>query len=186
MTSHEPLLDAGAILDLLTELGARLLTKDVEARMFVVGGAAMALAFSRSRVTRDIDAVFEPKTLIYAEAEAMAAERGLPSGWLNDGVKGLMPERVPPLEGSVRLSTPGLSVGVASAEYLFAMKAAAARQETDGDDLRVLARRIGVTTTDAALQLVDQFYGPGRLTLKTQLILEDVLGSLGGDPAGSG
>lgn len=182
MTSRQPLLDADAIVQLLTELGARLFTKDIEGRMFIVGGAAMALAFSRSRITRDIDAVFEPKAVIYAEAEAMALEHGLPSGWLNDGVKGLMPERVQPVEGTVRLSTPGLSVGVASAEYLFAMKAAAARQETDGDDLRLLARLVGVTTSEEALELVEQFYGPHRLSVKTQLLLEDVLASPG-EPA---
>lgn len=186
MTVPEPLLDATAIRELLTELGARLAAKDVEARMFVVGGAAMALAFSRSRVTRDIDAVFEPKAVIYSEAEAMAGRHGLPSGWLNDGVKGFMPERVQPVEGTVRLSLPGLSVGVASAEYLFAMKAAAARQETDGDDLRVLARLVGVTTAEEGLELVEEFYGPGRLTVKTQLLLEDVLASMGGAADSSG
>jgi hypothetical protein len=56
-----PLFDADQIRALLVELGQRLDARGIEARLFLVGGAAMALAFSRRRVTRDLDAVFEPK-----------------------------------------------------------------------------------------------------------------------------
>lgn len=66
-------------------------------------------------------------------------------------------------------------MGVASAEYLFAMKAQAARQETDGADLRQLATLLKITTMEQALDLVERFYGAGRLQPKTYLILEDLL-----------
>jgi hypothetical protein len=135
----------------------------------------MALAFSNRRVTRDLDAVFEPKKEIYEEAAKMARERGLPEDWLNDSVKGLMPERVQPVEGAASFSSVGIHVGVASAEYLFAMKAMAARQETDGDDLRTLARALKIKTPQEGLDLVERFYGANRLTMKTQLILEGIL-----------
>jgi hypothetical protein len=135
----------------------------------------MALAYSRDRVTRDLDAVFEPKREIYQEAARMAEDLGLPENWLNDAVKGLMPEKVEPIEGTGSFSTRGLQVGVASAEYLFAMKAQAARQETDGEDLRALARVLGITTTAQAFELVERFYGNGRLQPKTQFLLEDIL-----------
>lgn len=170
-----PLVGAAEIRELLVELGRRLEARGVEARLFLVGGAAMALAFSRTRVTRDLDAVFEPKREIYEEAARMADERGLPQGWLNDGVKGLLPDRERPVEGTGTFSTPGLHVGVASAEYLFAMKAQAARQETDGEDLRRLASILGITSLDQALALVERFYGPERLRPNTQLLLEDIL-----------
>ncbi len=107
----------------------------------------------------------------------MADERGLPGGWLNDGVKGLLPDKQPPVEGTGTFSTPGLHVGVATAEYLFAMKAQAARQETDGDDLRRLAGLLGITSLDQALALVERHYGPERLRPNTQLLLEDLLGN---------
>ncbi|MBV9097388.1 MAG: hypothetical protein JO079_04955 [Frankiaceae bacterium] len=169
-----PLLDRDDIRELLVALGARLDARGIEARLFLVGGAAMALAFSRRRVTRDLDAVFEPKQEIYDEAAALARERGLPADWLNDSVKGLLPDRAKPAEGHASFVAPGIRVGVASAEYLFAMKAAAARQETDGEDLRVLASALGLTTASEALELIDRFYGPARLTMKTQLIVEDL------------
>lgn len=159
---------------LLIELGARLERRGIEARLFLVGGAAMALAFARDRITRHLDAVFESKKEIYDEAAKMAREHGLPDTWLNDGVKGLLPDRSPPLEGQASFVAPGIRVGVASADYLFAMTAAAARQETDGEDLRYLAVILGLTNTSEALALADRFYGPDRLTMKTQLIVEDI------------
>jgi predicted nucleotidyltransferase len=170
------LIGAEDVRALLTELGRRLDARGVEARLFLVGGAAMALAFSRDRVTRDLDAVFEPKQVIYQEAAGIARDRRLPENWLNDAVKGLLPERQPPIEGTASFSIPGLHVGVASAEYLFAMKAQAARQETDGEDLRRLAAILSIRTVDQALDLVDRFYGPDRLRANTQLLLEDILG----------
>lgn len=135
----------------------------------------MALAYGRDRVTRDLDGVFEPKALIYEEAARMAEDLGLPPDWLNDGVKGLLPDQQQPVEGTGTFSAPGIHVGVASASYLFAMKAQAARQETDGADLRLLAEVLGISDLEQALDLVTQFYGVGRLAPKTQLILEDLL-----------
>ena len=78
------------IVELLTELGRRLAVRGIDGEMYVVGGAAIALAFDSRRSTQDIDAVFEPKTAIYEAATELADERGLPDGWLNDAVKGFL------------------------------------------------------------------------------------------------
>jgi len=48
------------------------------------------MAYDARRATRDIDAVFEPKTVIYEAAAEVAERRGLPPGWLNDAVKALL------------------------------------------------------------------------------------------------
>lgn len=173
--TDDHLLDTVRIRELLEELGRRLSERGIEARMFVVGGAAMALAYDRERVTRDIDAVFVPKSEVYDEARLMSAAVGLPEDWLNDAVKGLMPDRSDPIEGSTSFTAPGIHVGVASAEYLFAMKAQAARQETDADDLRCLMGILGIESVGEALALVERFYSPVRLRPTTQFLLEDLL-----------
>lgn len=172
----DALFDAERTTDLLTELGARLHRRGVEARIFVVGGAAMALAYNRTRVTRDIDAVFEPKTVVYDEARAMAADDPtLTEGWLNDGVKGFMPDLVRHPVPAQHFSAPGLSVDVAPPEYVFAMKASAARSEADRDDLRTLVGILGIASVEEAFAIVERHYDRSRLTPKTQFFVEEVV-----------
>jgi predicted nucleotidyltransferase len=171
-----PLLSADEIRELLVELGSRLAADGIEGRLFVVGGAAMALAYSRERVTRDVDAIFEPKTVVYDAATALAAERRIPPDWLNDSVKELVPALA---DGGVTVafSAPGITVQVAGPEYLFAMKAFAARVETDGEDLRTLAGVLGVRSVEQAMEIVVRHYGAARLSPKTGLLLEELFGS---------
>lgn len=58
------MLDRAQIVALLTELGKRLSDEGIRGEMFLVGGAAIAVAYSERRLTNDIDAVFEPKAII--------------------------------------------------------------------------------------------------------------------------
>lgn len=178
--ANGPLLDAEQIRGLLNELGGRLAARGLSAQLFLVGGAVIALAFNTRRATRDLDAIFEPKSEVYAEAAALAAERGLPGDWLNDGVKGLLPDRAG-AEIGTRFEAPGISVGIASAEYLFAMKASAARGAADFDDLRFLADYLGLRTATAALDLVERYYSPERLRPTTPLMIEDLFANPGSD-----
>jgi hypothetical protein len=48
-----------------TALGERLARRGVVADVFIVGGAAMALAYDASRVTRDVDARFLPHGIVW-------------------------------------------------------------------------------------------------------------------------
>jgi hypothetical protein len=79
------------IIAALGALGEELTREGIHGQVFIVGGAAMALAYSSRRVTRDIAAVFEPKTAIYDAAARVAERLGLPDDWLNDGVKVFLP-----------------------------------------------------------------------------------------------
>ena len=173
--SREGYFDRKRIIELIRELGSRLEDRGVRAEMFVVGGSAMALAYNRDRLTKDVDAVFEPKSVVYEQARRMAVGKGLPEDWLNDGVKGLLPDR-PDTRAQTAFVAPGISVSVASPEFVFAMKAAAARVEEDTDDLGLLAQMLGITTGAQALDLVERFYNRARLSPKTQFILQEMFG----------
>jgi hypothetical protein len=170
-----PLLSHDDVRALLTELGQRLAAKNIDARIFIVGGSAMALAFDRSRVTRDIGAVYAPKEEVYREAKALAQDRGLPEDWLNNAAKGYAPS--PPVIGE-SFEVPGLSVGVASAEYLFVMKARSARPGADRDDLKLLAREIGMTDPDQALGLIERYYGSTPMAPKPEFFVREVMAEL--------
>jgi hypothetical protein len=108
------LLSAQDLTSLLAEVGRELEHRGSAGQLFIVGGAAMALAYSRRRVTRDIDAVFEPKEVIYAVARKAGDRHGLPDGWLNDSVKGFLPGGDP--NATVLFDRPGLMVRIASPE----------------------------------------------------------------------
>ncbi len=157
----------------LEMLGRRLANRGIKGEMYVVGGAAMALAFDARRVTRDVDAVFAPKLDIYQAAKEIAEEQGLPQSWLNDAVKGYLVK-----EDERRMMVfdrPGLRVYSASAEYLFAMKCLAARRE-DEDDIRFLLNLIGIKNLNEALKIVEEVYPQHRISPRTQFLLEEILG----------
>jgi hypothetical protein len=84
MTEADPLLDRFAIQEAFRRLGDRLVRRGVVADIYVIGGAAMALAHDARRATRDIDAVFRPHGIVLEEASAVATELGLPPWWLNE------------------------------------------------------------------------------------------------------
>jgi len=168
-----PLLGRERIRGLLIELGCRCAAVEIATDMFIVGGAAIALAYSERRATRDIDAIFEPKMRVYEVAKSMADELGLPRDWLNDGVEGLLPD----FEDRGReftFESEGIRVVVPSPEYLFAMKAVSARVGIDDDDLKLLGRRIGVTTAEQAYEAVDRHYGPERVSGKAGFFLQTI------------
>ncbi len=165
-------LDGETLRAMLTELADELRTRGVTGELFVVGGAAMVLAYDAQRATRDVDAVFEPKQSVYEAAAEVARRRDLPPDWLNDAVKAFMHGDDP---GAVQyLELPGLRVDVASPEYLLAMKIFAARAELDVEDIRRLYELCGFTTAREGLDLVQREY-PGRpIPPKVQFMLEEL------------
>lgn len=166
-------MDRDEILDLLTELGRRLAARGIVGEMYVVGGAAIALAYDERRSTRDIDAVFEPKQAIYDAAAELAAERDLPDGWLNDAVKGFLAGGDE--EAASVLEVPGLRVSTASPRILLAMKVLAHRVEEDEDDVRLLARELGLERASDVLQLAESVYGD-RLDPAARFFVEQLFG----------
>jgi hypothetical protein len=156
-------------------LGEELTGQGVRGQIFIVGGAAMALAYSTRRVTRDIDAVFEPKSSIYTAAARVAEDLGLPEDWLNDAAKGFMPgsdEHARPLP-DVR----GIEVTTASPRYLLAMKLMAMRFGEDDEDIEVLLRACDLHSAGEALDLLERMYPHQEPPPKTRFFLEELFES---------
>jgi Nucleotidyltransferase of unknown function (DUF6036) len=158
-------------------LSDQLEREGVRGQLFVVGGAAMALAYARERVTRDIDAIFEPKSRIYAAAQLVAEDLGLPQDWLNDAAKSFAPGDDP--ESKIIFSTPSLEVSAASPKYLLAMKIFAARVSNDTEDIRVLFKELGFTRAEEGLALVESMYPKAVIPPRTQFLLEELFGPIG-------
>ena len=173
MTTRSASMDREQLLALLTELGAELAERGKIGELFVVGGAAMALAYDARRLTSDIDAVFEPKSVIYEAAAAVASRHPeLDPGWLNDSMKGFLPgEDTNP---HVVLEVPGLRVTVPSTDYLLAMKVFASRIDRDDDDIKYLAQLLELTDADEILDVVARFYPPSRIEAKVQFYVHQL------------
>jgi hypothetical protein len=164
--------DRDEILAALEALSEQLVHIGVVVDLYVVGGAAIALAYDARRSTRDVDAVFVPKLLVYQAAGRVAQERGLPAGWLNDAVQGFLlgPDPYP----TEILELPGLRVEVASAQTVLVMKALAHRVGEDDDDVRLLAGRLAMGASQV-LDLVERTAGSRLLTPQVQFFVEAVL-----------
>ena len=164
-------MDAREIRELLIELGRRLDARGLRGEVYLVGGAAIALGYDARRSTRDIDAVFEPKAVIYAIAGELAEERALDQGWLNDAVKGFLAGNDD--EQRTVLDVAGLHCAVASPRLLLAMKVLAHRIGEDADDLRLLARELGLSDAKAILAVAQEVYG-ARLDLAARFFVEEL------------
>ena len=155
----------------LRALGQKLAHRDLIGEILLLGGAYMLLVIQNRGATKDIDAYFATEREAIREAVAeIARERGLPEDWLNDAVKGFM--HVRPDDVSLWASYPGLNIYAPSPEYIFAMKAEAARAGTsDFDDLRALRKRLRLQTLDEAIAVVEKYIPANRLSMKTKLTL---------------
>ena len=164
------------ILRALQALGDELTRDGVRGQIFVVGGAAMALAYSTRRVTKDIDAVFEPKSAIYTAAGRVAEALELPEDWLDDAVKGFLPN-VPDEHPRPIPDVRGIEVTTASPRYLLALKLMAMRFGEDDEDIEILLRECGVRSTEEALDLLRNVYPLQEPPPKTRFFLEELLES---------
>jgi hypothetical protein len=172
------------IITALETLNKRLTEKGVTGELCIFGGAAMILAFDARESTRDVDAVFVPKTEIYQEVAIIAEEMNLPISWLNDGVKGFVSadgdvtaEDMPQWE-NLRIMRP-------TTRYLLAMKCMAARvaeYDTVGDknDIIHLCRNLGITTAGQVLNIVEDYYPASRIPIKTQFFIDEIIEEIEG------
>jgi hypothetical protein len=109
---------------------------------------------------------------IYDAARRVGDRHGLPSDWLNDGVKGFLPGADP--DATVLFDRPGLAVRIASPRYLFAMKVLAARVERDEDDLRLLYEICGFRSVKEALDHVESTYPHQPIPPRAQYLLQEL------------
>jgi hypothetical protein len=178
----------------LAELGRRAFAAGRTVEIVIYGGSALLLTLNRQINTGDVDAVFEGnRDFIKKLAAEMAEEFGWDENWLNDGVKGWLSKRDTDPSVKALFKTypaedqPGLRVYTARPEYLFAMKCRAMRisgveASSDIDDIKLLARAIGITNSRDALTLVEKFYPQNVLQPKTRLGLEEIFSNLGIGP----
>ncbi|MDE0498499.1 MAG: DUF6036 family nucleotidyltransferase [Acidimicrobiaceae bacterium] len=153
-------LSASEIRDAFDDLAQRLARRGVVARLYVAGGAAMALMYDENRLTRDVDAsISAGYDDVMAAAHEIARERGWPTTWINEQATMYMPPEQD-RHGEIAYEHPSLSVVVASAEQMIAMKARSARR-TDESDLRRLLTHQEISDAEGVDEIVARVF-PGE------------------------
>src|ERR1700694_3676414 len=148
MPTTRKLLTRKDILRAVERLSEILEARGVKADLFVIGGAAMTLAYKARPSTRDVDAIFKRKNEVFKAAAQVAREQTLPDEWLTDGAKtflGRADRRPRPI-----LDLPGVRIMAGSPEYLLAMKVLADRHDRDREDLRFLIRMLNLKSVKQA------------------------------------
>lgn len=145
-------------------LEQKLAEQGVRAHVYFVGGAAMAMAYRRSRRTMDVDAltIDQRETVLEASAE-VGRELGLGDGWLNDDVRTqARVEVAPDARARVLYDSPHLVVTGASETHLLAMKVHAARG-ADEEDIKWLLKRLRVRTMVAVEDIHRAVFPDGEI-----------------------
>jgi hypothetical protein len=165
------------MLKYLRQLSGELDALGLHGEILLTGGAAMCLVHGARDMTKDIDALYEPKKIINRLAAKIANLEGLPDGWLNDGVKGFVGSNAP-VDDFIAMK--GLKIQTVSAEYLLAMKMMSARYgEKDYEDMLFLMNKLGITTAERAIEILLAFFPANRILPKTQYIIEEIVEQMG-------
>lgn len=172
MTRTSKEMDKDGILSMLQELSDELERMDEPSELFVVGGAAMSLAYNRHRSTSDIDAVFDPKDAVKIAAANVAEPNGLEDDWVNNAVAGFLPGNDDSSE--VVFETEYLLVRVASPEYMLAMKTLAGREEQDKTDAALLFNRLGLESSEDIERILTSYYPPRLIEARHQYICMEI------------
>ncbi len=92
----------------------------------------MILAYNARTTTKDIDAIFTNKEIIYKISKQVANEMELEEYWINDAAKSFIPAKKD--ENSILIiDEKNLKVMAASEEYMLAMKLLESRIEDKPD-----------------------------------------------------
>ena len=159
------------ILELFEELSEELRFSRARAQIYVVGGAAMSLAFDRERTTRDVDARIAAGHHRLAEAvRAVGLRHGLPDTWLNEQATAWMP-RAEDARAQTVYESPYLTVTGASAKHLLAMKLRAGREQ-DREDIAVLCKHLGLKRREEAIRIYEQVFPGEYVKVRGRALLE--------------
>jgi len=137
-------------------------------------GTVMCLVFDARPSTKDINAIFEPPSIIRKLAIKIAKKNNLPEDWLNDGVKGFVVEH----SSKVLFDFEYLKVYYPDPEYLLAMKALSARiDSSDRDDIIFLIKTLNITNANKVFDIIEKYYPHGTIKPVTHFFVEDIFQS---------
>lgn len=160
------------ILELFELLNEELKIQGELGEIGIVGGAVMCLVYNVRDATRDVDAIFEPASIIRKIAAKLGEAKRVGSDWLNDAVKGFMQAGF--LKQEV-INLSNLRVWAPEARYMLAMKCISARWDTnDRDDVIFLIKHLKLKSAKQVFKIIESYYAKNKIPAKTQFFIEEV------------
>lgn len=150
--------DRDDIVAALDELVDHLTAAKASSHIRIVGGAAIAIRFGRHATTTDIDALYRADPAVEEAARTIARKHGWPETWLNDKVKMWTSHFDDPDDWADFAVRDDVTISVAGAPLLLAMKLRSGRGRRDAADIDLLLDACGVTGVAEALALYESYY----------------------------
>ncbi|MFD1716039.1 DUF6036 family nucleotidyltransferase [Amnibacterium flavum] len=169
------LLTRDDLLEGLNELIDELAHRGVRGGIQIIGGAALALRYFDRSSTEDIDARFQITGDASAAVAAIGQRHGWGGSWLNDAGAKYIPSYGTSVDWETLLERDGLTIQVASAEALLAMKLGANRPGRDNDDIAHLMVICGINTAAEAEAHFERFYPGDALSDRAERMVERIL-----------
>lgn len=167
-----PELDRQRILELFDELSAELKVSRTRAQIYIVGGAAMSLAFSRERTTLDVDARIDTgHSGLWKAVQTIGRRHGLSDTWLNEQAIHFMPGK-PDARARTVYQSPWLTVTGASTKHLLAMKLMA-RRPGDRNDIATLTEHLKLREPREAIRIYEELFPGVPLKLRARRLVEE-------------
>ena len=164
-------LDRQRLLELFDEVSRELQFRGTRAQIYIVGGAAMSLAYSRERTTRDVDARIDAGHSRLTEAVRTVGRRhGLVDAWLNEQAPTAIP-RAADTRAETLYQSANLTVTGASAKHLLAMKVLAARDQ-DREDIGVLCKHLGLKGPEDAIRIYRELFPEEPVKPRARALVE--------------
>ena len=163
------------MLKYLHELNSEMKKEGIEGEILLVGGAVMCLVLGARTMTKDIDALFEPKSKLYQLSHEVAKRNSLPADWLNDSVKGFISDKA---EYYTYRQLSNLRINTVTEEYLLAMKCLALREgagSSDVADILFLLKRLQIKDFSALADILLKYYPERLFTTRHKYRLEELL-----------
>ena len=162
----------------LAELADRLNARNVKAKIYLVGGAVMVLAFNARFTTGDIDGAIHPTDDVLAVAAEIGERRGVGAEWLNNSAPQFIPVFKEPNWQPI-LKSGSVEIVAADERTMLAMKMRAGRGSRDRPDISFLIKRCGVTSVAEALDLYEEYFPEDPLPDRTLPLLDEAIEALG-------
>lgn len=168
------LLDRDDLIRGLRQLVGKLREAGEPAGIRLVGGAALSLRYFDRRNTEDIDAALHPSHPVLEAAAEIAAQNEWATDWLNSRAEHFIPI-AKDVGWELLYSNGGISIWVASAPALLAMKLQASRAGRDDDDIAKLLTICQVSSREQADELYESYYPGEVLPDKAHRLLDALL-----------